>query len=65
MESPLFHQKMPNSNFKTIVNEFSNQAKLFSLWPLLKYNLHKEKHWLFVGYHEHIRNVQVKHGFQT
>jgi len=56
---------MPNSNFKTIVNEFSNQAKLFSLWPLLKYNLHKEKHWLFVGYHEHIGNVQVKHGFQT
>ncbi len=53
MESPLLHQKTPNSKFLTIFNEFSNQAKLFSLWPLLKYNMHKEKHLLFFGYQEH------------
>jgi hypothetical protein len=51
---------MPNSIFKICFSDFSNQAKLFSLWQLLKYNLHKEKHLLFVGYYEHIRNVQVE-----
>jgi NAD(P)H-quinone oxidoreductase subunit K len=35
VESPLFDQKTPNSIFKTTFNDFSNWARLSSLWPLL------------------------------
>nr|AND48163.1 27 kDa subunit of NADH-ubiquinone oxidoreductase [Flatbergium novo-caledoniae] len=35
MESPLLNRKIPNSIFLTTFNDFSNWARLSSLWPLL------------------------------
>nr|AND48081.1 27 kDa subunit of NADH-ubiquinone oxidoreductase [Sphagnum compactum] len=35
VESPLLDQKTPNSIFLTTFNDFSNWARLSSLWPLL------------------------------